>query len=205
MKNGGAIYVFAGAIGAIVLLSSFRAKTTATNMNKNMPDTRKPAGVTFAVFNQNPLNIKASKDASGNIINQYPGEITVKGAMHRMFDGWAYGTAAAFIHMWRYMNGLVTGDVYPKGMRLNTIEKIISTWAPKTDLRNDTEGYIRYIVQKTGIARNDELYFDELDMRVLIKAMAPREDGKAAIYVTDEVLKDAWAIAKTYLSDKYKV
>ena len=170
-------------------------------MNNGKPDTAANRGNTsYAVYNKNPLNIKPSKDSQGEILNKYPGEITVKGAMHRMFSSYEYGVAAGFIHLWRYMNGFIQSEVYPKGTKLVTIEKIIRTWAPKSDPKNDTEGYIRYVVQKIGLIQTRVLHFDEVDMTALVRAMSPREDGTAAKELTPSVFSDGWAIAATFLS-----
>jgi len=183
-------------VGAILIfvLSSF-SKSVAkfvSNVYKGTPDTKRPSGITYAVFNNNPLNVKKS-----SII--YPGEITATGAIHRMFENWAYGTGAGMIHLWRYINGKVTGNVYPAGTKLNTIEKIIRTWAPVTD-GNDTEGYIKYVVQKTGIARDEIIQFTQTDITPLVKVMAFREDNKGASYLSNDVLNAGWAIAKSYLN-----
>lgn len=202
MNDKQKIYVGLGiGAGLIVLLSSSKSTANfATNPYKGTPDTKKPSSITPAVFNNNPLNIKPSKDKYGVLIasNFYPGEVTAAGAKHRMFENWGYGTAAGMIHLWRYINAKVNGGVYPSGTRLDTIEKIVSTWAPKSD-SNDTEGYINYVVSKTGIARNTVLQFTKTTIVSLTKVMAFREDNKGASFVNEDVLTFAWVTATKYL------
>lgn len=186
-------------IGGGVAAAFTRRSNEATNMNKNLPDTKENrGGVTFAVFNQNPLNVKVQKDKNGEILQLYPGEISVKGAIHKMFDTWTNGTAAAIIHLWRYLNGKVTGNVYPSGTPLNTIEKIVRTWAPVTD-GNDTEGYIQFIEKALGISRTTVIPFQYTPIVQLVQAMAVREDRAAAKFVTDEVLLRGWNVANAWL------
>lgn len=187
-------------IGGGVAAAFTRQNSEATNMNKYLPDTRENRnGVTYAVFNQNPLNVKVQKDSSGQILQLYPGEISVNGAVHKMFDTWTNGTAAAIIHIWRYMNGKVTGDVYPKGTALNTIEKIISTWAPKSDPANDTEGYIQFIEKALNTSRTTVIPFQYTPIVLLVRAMSIREDREAAKDVTDAVLLRGWNVANAWL------
>lgn len=179
---------------AVALFSSFTKndKPNSNNMNKGKTDSAENrGGASFAMFNLNPLNIKPQR-------TPYPGEITTQGAIHSMFDSWTTGTAGAMIRLWQYMNGKVTGDAYPQGTKLDTIEKIIRTWAPVSD-GNKTEEYISYIVQKTGISRVERIYWKQDDIIRLVKAMAPREDNNAARFITDDVLGGAWAIASKYV------
>jgi hypothetical protein len=192
MDGKGLIFIGLGAIGAFFLFSSFKKEDK--NMKKGQSDRDKPDGITFALFNMNPLNVKPSA-------TRYPGEITAQGAIHRMFDSWTAGTAGGMIHLWRYLNGKIDGGVYPQFTKLDTIEKIVRTWAPAND-GNDTEGYISYIVQKTGISRDKKIDWKRDNIIRLVKAMSPREDNNvAAKFVTDDVLNGAWEIASKYVLD----
>jgi len=194
-------------IGSGLLFTSYQllakgknVSSQATNMNKNLPDTKENrGGVTYAVFNQNPLNVKVQKDKNGQILQLYPGEISVSGAVHKMFDTWTNGTAAAMIHLWRYLNGKVTGDVYPSGTPLNTIEKIIRTWAPISDPSNDTEGYIQFIEKALGMSRTAVIPFQQTPIINLVRAMSVREDRAAAQFVTDDILLRGWNVANAWL------
>jgi hypothetical protein len=188
---------------AVALLSSFKNKedteggqptnTKGKNMNQGKTDSAENrGGASFAMFNLNPLNIKPQK-------KKYPGEISASGTKHSMFDSWTSGTAGAMIRLWQYMNGQVDGGAYPAGTKLNTIEKIINTWAPKYD-GNDTEGYIGFVVKNTGIGRTTPLRWEQETISVLVSVMAVREDRNAARFVTDDVLLGAWAIAKKFVA-----
>jgi hypothetical protein len=188
----------------VMALRATATNTKGTNMNRNKPDIEKPQGVSFAVFNMNPLNIKPRRDSTKIIRRTYPGEITHQQAKHMMFEDWESGTAAAFIHVWRYLNGKVTGNAYPEGTKLNTIERIVRTWAPVTD-GNDTEEYISFVVKRTGLYRDTILNFEEREMTALVATMAVREDNKAAKFLTDEVLEHGWHIANEFLQAKQTV
>ena len=172
------------------------------NQYADVPDSQKPSKISYAVFNQNPLNVKVQLDTDRIVRRTYPGEISAQGAMHKMFDTWTNGSAGGIIHIWRYMNGKVTGDVYPRGTKLDTIEKIISTWDPKSDPKNDTEEYIRFVVLNLGLNRNTVIPFEEKYIKALVAAMAQREDGKAVRSVTPSVLTEAWTVANDYLKSK---
>ena len=178
-------------------------KNTGTmNQNAGVPDSQKPSKISYAVFNQNPLNVKVQLDTDKIVRRVYPGEISEQGAVHKMFDNWTNGTAGGMIHLWRYINGKVNGYVYPRGTKLDTIEKIISTWAPKSDPKNDTEGYIRAVVNKLGLYRNTVIPFEEKYIKALVAAMVHEEDGNAEKSVTPSVLTEAWTIANDYLKNK---
>ncbi|MDZ7879151.1 MAG: hypothetical protein U5L45_15835 [Saprospiraceae bacterium] len=192
-----------GALLAWFLSDDAEEPKKEVDMNKNsgIPDSKKTKGISFAVFNRNPLNVKVRLDANKMVRLTYPGEISTQGAQHMMFDTWENGTAGSIIHLWRYMNGKVTGDAYPRGTKLNTIEKIISTWAPKSDRQNDTEGYIRYVVVNLGLFRDSVIPFEAGYIKALVAVMAKREDGKAAKLVTPSVLDKAWEVADDYLKN----
>ncbi len=181
------------------LAAVLRGSTKERNMNQGKTDAKENRnGVTFAVFNKNPLNVKVQKDKDGQVLQLYPGEITTNGAIHKMFDTWTNGTAAAMIHIWRYLNGKVTGNVYPQGTKLDTIEKIVRTWAPITD-GNDTEGYIQFIEKALGQSRTTVILWQQTPIINLVRAMSIREDRKAAKEITDPILARAWQVANAWL------
>ena len=170
-----------------------------TNMNKGQTDAKSNRdGVTPAVWNQNPLNVKV-RIRNKKITRIYPGDISTDGTEHIMFDNWTNGAAGAMIHLWRYLNGDVAGNVYEAGTRLNTIERIINTWAPKSDPKNDTEGYIRFVERETNINRRTTLSFKRDTILLLVKVMSMMEDRTATTQVTPSVLSEAWDVATKYL------
>ncbi len=64
---------------------------------------------------------------------------------------------------------------YEKG-GLNTIEQIISKWAPSNE--NDTEGYIKFVSDKMGVARDSQISMtNPSQAAALISAMAKKESG----------------------------
>jgi hypothetical protein len=133
---------------------------------------------TPAVFNKNPLNIKVNK-------YKYFGEITPKGNKYKQFNSWENGVLAGIYHLNRYFSGEITGS------KLNTIRKIIYTWAPPSD-GNDTEGYISYVSKQMQTGQNTILTFEKNTIGKLVKAMANREDGKATQEVTKVRFEKAW-------------
>jgi hypothetical protein len=68
--------------------------------------------------------------------------------------------------------GLELDSYYRRG--LNTITKIVSTWAPSTE--NNTGSYITDVSQRMGIAPSEPLSWPE-DKVDLIQAMAFHENG----------------------------
>jgi hypothetical protein len=132
----------------------------------------------WAIFNKNPLNIKRSGI-------KYPGEITPEGNTFKQFETWEDGILGAIIHLNRYHKGEVI-----KGRKLNTIRKIISTWAPSYE--NDTNNYIAYVSKQTGINADTILNFEKRTIWGILKAMANREDGKATKEVNETRFLNAW-------------
>lgn len=90
--------------------------------------------------NNNPLNIRRSNDKwQGLSAAQEDKEFF-------QFLCAAYGWRAAFV--------ILTRSYYAK-RGINTIEGIISRWAPSNE--NNTEGYIRRVCECTGISRGQIL------------------------------------------------
>ena len=194
-----------GAIVALANGSETTTKRSQKNMNQGKTDAKSNRnGVTPAVWNQNPLNVKV-RIRNKKIARVYPGDISTDGTEHIMFDNWTNGAAGAIIHLWRYLNGDVAGNAYEAGTRLNTIERIINTWAPKSDPKNDTEGYIRFVVRETGINRQTTLSFKRDTILLLVKVMSISEDRTATTCVTPSVLGDAWDVATKYLAAQNKM
>lgn len=176
--------------GAVwILLTS--SKNNTMNKNKGKTDRQKPTGTTYAVFNNNPLNIKARYNR-GKLEKTYIGEVTTEGAIHRMFDSWESGTAAAILHLKRYLDGNITGQ------KLDTITKIIYTWAPAYD-NNNPEQYIQFVTGQTGINRDAKVSFEKDIILKIVSAMSKYEDRTASKYITDSVLQNGWQIAQKQL------
>ena len=79
-----------------------------------------------------------------------------------------YGYRAAFVTLGTYLS---------RGW--NTIEKIITKWAPPTE--NNTESYIVHVERWSGVPRNKELTArDGSDYILIVAAMSFVENGQNA-------------------------
>jgi hypothetical protein len=84
--------------------------------------------------NNNPLNIRHNADV-------FQGEIKGTDKSFKTFSSMPYGYRAAFVTLATYLS---------RGW--NTIEKIISHWAPPNE--NDTGSYVAAVEKWSGISRN---------------------------------------------------
>ena len=116
--------------------------------------------------NRNPLNIRISK------ANRWQGRVpeNTDGAFEQ-FLTMEYGFLAA----------LKTLDSYIVRHGCNTIEQIITRWAPPTD-GNDTTAYIRRVCNDTGIGGREPLSNHDPRLRNIVMAMARVECGEDADY-----------------------
>lgn len=114
----------------------------------------------------NPLNIRYN--ASNNWVGKVLPPAEGKYGLYERFNDMAHGYRAAFV--------LLRGKRYILG-GINTIRKIITQWAPKSD-HNYTDSYITNVSRLTGIdpdkviARNDR---DSLSK--ILYAMSISENG----------------------------
>jgi hypothetical protein len=110
------------------------------------------------IRNNNPLNIRHSADT-------FQGEIKGEDKAFKTFQSMPYGYRAAFVTLATYLS---------KGW--NTIEKIITHWAPPTE--NNTGNYIANVVRWSGVPRNKELTTaDGADYIMIVSAMSFIENG----------------------------
>lgn len=86
--------------------------------------------------NNNPFNIRR------NINNDWVGKVNDNTGPFEQFISMKYGIRAGLKLLINYYNNY----------ELNTIEKIITKFAPPTE--NDTEGYIKFVCAKTGYAHD---------------------------------------------------
>jgi hypothetical protein len=111
--------------------------------------------------NNNPLNIRHNADV-------FQGEIKGKDKSFKSFETMPYGYRAAFVTLATYLS---------RGW--NTIEKIITHWAPPTE--NNTEGYIQKVKKYSGVPRDKELTVaDGADYILIVAAMSFVENGQNA-------------------------
>ena len=111
------------------------------------------------IRNNNPLNIRVGNNWKGEVTN--PSDHTFE-----QFKEMKWGVRAAFIILKNYI----------KRHKLNTIEKIISRWAPSNE--NNTTVYIKTVSALSGIKPNEELFFENIPHMVqLFLAMCYVENG----------------------------
>jgi hypothetical protein len=117
--------------------------------------------------NNNPGNIRLTFDAAGNKIILYQGEIDGSSKSFRAFESMAYGYRAMFSLLTHYVN--------TEG--LNTIRKIVSTYAPPED-NNDTEAYIKNVSDLTNVAPDDIVDITDTEFfQQMVAAMSLQENG----------------------------
>jgi hypothetical protein len=111
--------------------------------------------------NNNPLNIRHNADI-------FQGETKGNDTSFKTFSAMPYGYRAAFVTLATY-----------NARGWNTIEKIISRWAPPSE--NDTEKYIANVEKWSGVPRNRILTTaDGADYVMIVSAMSAVENGKNA-------------------------
>ncbi len=111
--------------------------------------------------NSNPLNIRHNADI-------FQGEIKGNDKSFKTFSSMSYGYRAAFVTLATYLS-----------RSWNTIEKIISRWAPPSE--NNTQAYISTVVKYSGVAADEVLTATSGDKYILIvSAMSFVENGQNA-------------------------
>ena len=152
-----AIICAAIAIALVVeeILREHKSKTTHNYLNST--DMTLPRGYR----NNNPLNIRNSNE-------KWAGEIRPsQDPAFKQFKSMGYGFRAALKLIRNYI-----------GKGHNTIEKIISRWAPANE--NHTDSYIAHVSQRTGIPATEIINRDDRDKLIEIAyAMAISENGQA--------------------------
>lgn len=114
--------------------------------------------------NCNPGNIRQSR-------SRFQGEVRPsRDSAFKQFESMAYGYRAMFVLL----------DTYRTRYGLSTIREMISRWAPPTE--NFTEGYIRFVAQRTGIRPDETLDSrSPRDMIPIVAAMSEIENGAKAV------------------------
>ena len=111
--------------------------------------------------NNNPLNIRHSAD-------RFQGEIAGTDKSFKTFVSLPYGYRAAFVILGTYLS-----------QGRNTIEKIISRWAPSAE--NDTESYIAQVEKYSSVPRNKVLTpAGGAELIMIVAAMSFVENGQNA-------------------------
>jgi|LSPZ01.1.fsa_nt_gi hypothetical protein len=112
--------------------------------------------------NNNPGNIRASAD-------RFLGEVPSPDGEFKKFTGMEYGYRAMFVILATYL------QKYGR----NTIEKIVTAWAPAKE--NNTQAYIAAVVLYSGVAKNKPLTLASGDDYIkIVAAMSRVENGQPA-------------------------
>ncbi len=125
---------------------------------------------TRGIKNNNPLNLRQTnidwKHESGKDFD----------SAFEEFDSMVWGLRAGLRNMRTW---------FERGNQ--TIEKIISVWAPESE--NDTESYIQYVSEKSGIPRDAVIEWEKDTFYPIVAAMCKIESQFDCDY---ELYKDAW-------------
>lgn len=113
--------------------------------------------------NNNPGNIRKSH-------NRWKGKIDGSDPAFETFVDMAHGYRALMVNLRTYM----------QRDGLNTIEKIISKWAPPCE--NNTRGYIARVSKATGIPADKELPPTRNILTALAAAISEVENGVPAVW-----------------------
>ena len=114
--------------------------------------------------NCNPGNIRQSR-------SNFKGEVRPsRDSAFKQFESMAYGYRAMFVLL----------NSYHKRYGLTTIREMISRWAPPSE--NFTEGYIRFVSERSGISADAQVDSrSERDMVPIVAAMSEIENGVKAV------------------------
>jgi len=105
--------------------------------------------------NNNPLNIRISS-------NPWKGKTKGVDTAFETFESMEYGIRAAIVNIRTYLT---------RGV--NTVEKIISTWAPSNE--NDTQAYIQTVCKLTGFKPSTVISINQDSIYPLVNAMSQVE------------------------------
>lgn len=121
-----------------------------------MTNSKIPRGIR----NNNPLNIRIGNTWIGEVMNPTDNEF-------EQFVHVSFGLRAGLILLKRYINRY----------KLNTIEKIISRWAPSNE--NNTQSYINHVAKRMNIDPDTPLLYDDQNtMCALVYEMVYEENGQ---------------------------
>lgn len=143
-----------------------------SKFNKLILNNYNKSGTNVGQRGNNPLNIRASRD-------KWQGEkglqIAGRNGKFVVFENLKYGTRAAFRLIKNYIK---SGN--------NTINKIITKWAPSSD-GNNTTNYINRVAKNTQIPK--EKIIETNDFETLKKIVAEMSIIETGIILNDDELK----------------
>ena len=124
-----------------------------------------------------PVRITSRRSLSRAERNRNPGNIRRSGVRYRgerrpsidpsfkEFESDERGYRAMFVLM----------ESYRRRYAIDTLRGIVSRWAPPTE--NDTEGYIRFVSERTAIESDAQLLPRDVRLRAIAEAMSRFERG----------------------------
>lgn len=124
-----------------------------------------------------PVRITGRRSLSRAERNRNPGNIRRSGVRYRgerrpsidpsfkEFESDEWGYRAMFVLM----------ESYRRRYAIDTLRGIVSRWAPPTE--NDTEGYIRFVSERTAIESDAQLLPHDVRLRAIVEAMSRFERG----------------------------
>ena len=126
------------------------------------------------IRNNNPLNLRVG--------NNWIGEVGVSTDLtFEQFTEMKWGVRAAFIVLRNYI----------VRHKCDTIEKIISRWAPSNE--NDTELYIKHVSYLSWIGAHEPITWEEGKIKRLFNAMCFVENGQQ---ISPSVVDEGWLLAE---------
>ncbi|MFC6121721.1 hypothetical protein ACFPZP_11745 [Citrobacter bitternis] len=117
---------------------------------------RNPAGMTLAEKNNNPGNIRGNTGLGG-----FAGYATEQ-------DGWDAMTR----QLMSYFNGT---SAAAGNKRLQSVNDIISTWAPPSE--NDTDSYVKEVASYMGVGSKDQINLADPTVMSKLRAAMARHEG----------------------------
>jgi hypothetical protein len=122
--------------------------------------------MTRGLRNKNPGNIR--KTYKNGVQTFWKGEVIGNDSAFKTFSSMAYGYRAIFALLKEYI-----------GKGYNTIEKIISRYAPASE--NKTDAYINTVCKRSGIVKDTKIAASDLvTLTKLVSAISFVENGIAA-------------------------
>lgn len=181
------VLLFSVLIGfvAIMLFRKKNPVTAGSNTSTDTPTQTAPdngevifENASYLGYRQkNPLNIRPSGDKWQGVVGAY----AVGAVKYLSFSSFAYGYRAAFRTLRTY---------HKRG--LNTLAKIIPTWAPAAD-NNNPETYISFVEKESGTPRNKVLNFDYQTYSKIVRAMSILE---SRVTPSESLLQKSWEMEK---------
>lgn len=129
------------------------------------------------IRNNNPLNLRVGNNWIGEVGE--PTDLTFE-----QFTEMKWGVRAAFVVLRNYI----------LRHKCDTIEKIISRWAPSNE--NDTELYINRVSYLSHIGAHQLITWDEKKIKRLFNAMCFVENGRS---IDPSVVDEGWLLAENVI------